>query len=252
MYNAIMRILKSKLGLVAACAVLVLASSTVPAAGPSNQAGHSRPNPQGATGRSEVPVVKLLVNVWDKGGRFTRDMRQEEFRIFEDGMEQKIVQLSYVGVEPLIVGLMIDTSGSRRGQMPGAEREPAKRFFREALVGKSLGFVVTFGEKAYMDSDVTADFAQLDRAIDRGVGEQRGSSALFDAVYAACERASAGLGRRALVMITDGEDNNSQTTLEGAIEIAQRTQTTLFIVRVQVAPRDPQGYAEALHKKKPV
>lgn len=197
-------------------------------------AAREKPNPRA----EPAGMVKLLVNAQDNKGRPVKGMRKEEFHIFEDGREQRIESFADAGTEPLTVGLMIDTSGSRREQFPGAEQGPAKRFFREMLVGKNQGFVVNFDERAFIDADVTANISQLDKAIDRGVRALAGASALFDAVHAACTKISAGLGRRALVIVTDGDDNKSVTKLDAVIEAAQRNQTALYIVRVTYTPRD--------------
>jgi len=197
--------------------------------------------------RVQVQLVNLFVTVRDKHKRIIPDLTQDDFRILEDGQEQKIAFFSRETSLPVTLGLLIDTSGSEQRMLP-AEQEVASRFLKRFLRAKDLAMVITFDLDVDLLSDFTSDQAELERAIQRarinaprvpvsvqGPLPQRGSKGtnFYDAVYLACrEKLASEAGRKALVILTDAEDNGSKVRLEEALETAQRTDAVIHILLV--------------------
>ncbi len=225
-------------------------------------------NPQEPAGpestiRRQVNLVNVFATVRDKSKRIVTDLKQEDFRVFEDNREEKIAFFSRESALPITLGLMIDTSGSEQNRLP-AEQEAASRFLRRVMRKGDEAMVISFDLDVDLLSDFTEDRAQLERAIHRArigavgsggpvtPGPLPSSSApngthFYDAIYLACtDRLVSEAGRKALVIITDAEDFGSKLRLEEAIEAAQRTDTVVHILLV----RDPgQGSRPDIAKK---
>ncbi len=249
--------------------VIVMAASLslarFSAAGPAPQgappkAPAATQEPQQAI-RVQVQLVNLFVTARDKKRRIIPDLTQDEFRVFEDGQEQKIAFFSRETSLPITLGLLIDTSGSEERMLP-AEQEVASRFLKRFLRPKDLTMVISFDLDVDLLTDFTADQAALERAIHRarinaprtpvsvqGPLPQRGSKGtnFYDAVYLACrEKLASEAGRKALVILTDAEDNGSKVSIQEALEAAQRTDTVIHILLVY----DPAyGHNEAAARK---
>jgi VWFA-related protein len=211
--------------------------------------------------RVQVELVNLFITVRDKHKRLITDLTKDDFRVLEDGQEQKIAFFSHETSLPITMGLLIDTSGSE-GRMLPAEQEAASRFFQRVLRKSDLAMVISFDLDVDLLSDFTADRAQLERAIQRarinapstpasvqGPLPQRGPKGtdFYDAVYLACREKLAGeAGRKALVILTDAVDNGSKVRAEDALEAAQRSDTVVHILLVY----DPAyGTNEGVAKK---
>ena len=197
--------------------------------------------------RVQVSLVNLFATVRDKKKRIIPDLTQDEFRIFEDGQPQKVAFFSRETALPITLGLLIDTSGSETRMLP-AEQVAASRFLERVLRKSDLAMVVSFDLDVDLLADFTNDRSVLERAIQRarinapqtpasvqGPLPQRGPKGtnLYDAVYLACrEKLSSEAGRKALVILTDAEDNGSKVKLEEAIEAAQRSDTVIHVLLV--------------------
>jgi len=196
--------------------------------------------------RQQVTLVNLFVTVRDKSKHIMTEMKQEDFQINEDGQPQKIAFFSKEVTLPITLGLLIDTSGSEQNRL-GAEQEAASRFITRVLKKGDEAMVISFDTDVDLLSDFTDSQAQLDRAIRKArvnVGFSGGpisssgrGTAFYDGIYVACnEKLSSEAGRKALVIITDANDEGSKVRLEEAIEAAQRTDTVIHVLLVH----DPQ------------
>jgi len=211
--------------------------------------------------RVQVELVNLFATVRDKKKRLITDLTKADFRISEDRQDQKIAFFSHETSLPITLGLLIDTSGSEERMLP-AEQEAASRFLQRVLRKSDLAMVISFDLDVDLLSDFTSDRGQLERAIKRarinaprtpvsvqGPLPQRGPKGtnFYDAVYLACrEKLASEAGRKALVILTDAEDNGSKMRLEGALEAAQRSDTVIHILLVS----DPAyGANEGVAKK---
>jgi VWFA-related protein len=198
--------------------------------------------------RVGVSLVNLYATVRDKRKAIVADLKQEDFHIYEDDKEQKVAFFSREKTLPLTLGLLIDTSGSERYAL-GYEQDAASRFLGEVLKQKDEAFVITFDTDVDMLADWTSDLGELNRAIRRaqinapGVGgpvtpgpfptSGGGGTNFYDAVYLAChDKMATETGRKALIILTDAEDNGSKLRLKDAIEAAQRADTVVHMLLV--------------------
>jgi VWFA-related protein len=225
-------------------AVAVAASMAVPAV-------PQEPS-QGPTLRSTVNLVNLFATVRDKNKRIVGDMKQEDFKVFEDNQEQKVAFFSKEVTLPITLGLLIDTSGSEQNRL-GAEQEAASRFLERVMRKGDEAMVISFDLDVDLLADFTDDRAQIERAISKArigavsggvvtpgtIPSNTGGTHFYDAVFLACnDKLVTEAGRKALVIITDAQDEGSKLRLEEAIESAQRTDTVVHVLLVH----DP-GYS---------
>jgi VWFA-related protein len=192
----------------------------------------------------QVNLVNLYATVRDKQHRIIPDLTKDDFRIFEDGQQQKVEFFSREINLPITLGILLDTSGSVE-RLLGAEQETAMRFLQRVMRKGDITMLINFDLDADLLADFTDDISVLDRAIHRarinaagpvvtpGTIPTRGpkGTVLYDAVYLACrEKLAEEAGRKAIVILTDAEDNGSKIKLEGAIEAAQRADTVIHIL----------------------
>lgn len=197
---------------------------------------------QGAVIKQQVTLVNLFVTVRDKSKHIMTDLKQEDFHVSEDGQDQKIAFFSKEVTLPITMGLLIDTSGSEQNRL-GAEQEAASRFLTRVLRKGDEAMVISFDT----DVDLLADFTDSQAQLDRGIRKARinagfsggplstapRSTAFYDAIYVACnDKLSTEAGRKAIIVITDADDQGSKVRLEEAIEAAQRTDTVVHVLLV--------------------
>jgi len=202
--------------------------------------------PQGPALKRTVNLVNLFATVRDKSKRIVGDLKQEDFKVYEDNQEQKIAFFSKEVTMPITLGLLIDTSGSEQNRL-GAEQEAASRFLERVMKKGDMGMVISFDLDVDLLADFTDDRGQLERAINKArisavsggvvtpgtIPSNLGGTHFYDAVYLACgEKLASEAGRKALVIITDAEDQGSKLRVEEAIEAAQRTDTVIHILYV--------------------
>lgn len=257
------RTLFSSLFLTVLAAVFLLAAGNgtqVQSAQQGKPPASAQQNPP--TIRVQVALVNLFATVRDGKKRIIPDLTQDDFRILEDNQEQKIASFSRETALPITLGLLIDTSGSESAML-GAEQEAASRFLDRVLRKTDEAMVISFDTDVDLLADWTSDRDLLERAIHRarinaaGAGgpvtpgpfPQRGSKGtnFYDAVYLACtEKLASEAGRKALVILTDANDNGSKLRVEDAIQAAQRTDTVIHILLVY----DPrEGANEGVARK---
>lgn len=174
--------------------------------------------------------VRLAVTIVDKNNRFITNLQQQDFEIFEDSAPQRIESFRPESDLPLDIAVLMDTSNSVKPKLK-FEKEAAISFLYTMLQSRrDRALFMTFDSEVEMHQDFTNRIDLLQQAIDKV--KARGETRLYDAVYSVCEEkmfASSGR-RRAMVIITDGEDTVSEKTLTDAIDIAQRSETTIFAI----------------------
>jgi len=188
---------------------------------------------------TEVKVVSLLATVLNKGGGIVRDLTKDDFALTEDGRPQTIRYFSRETDLPLTLGLMVDTSMSQRRVMD-AERGASFRFLEQVLrQDKDQVFIMQFDMSVHMSQALTSSFRQLGEALafvdtpDRRhlQSQSGGGTLLYDAVIMASKDVmQAQHGRKALIVLSDGEDNGSDATLAAAIDAAQRADTLVYSI----------------------
>jgi VWFA-related protein len=206
------------------------------------------PQSQAPVIRTQVNLVNLFVTVRDKNKRIVTDLKQQDFKLSEDGQDQQIAFFSKEVTLPITLALLLDTSGSEQFML-GAIQDMGGRFMDRVLKKGDEALVMSFDTDVDLLSDFTDDRGQLDRAIRKtrintpmsggmiNPGPVPNShvtgTALYDAIYLACnEKLNTEAGRKAIVIVTDAQDEGSKVRLEEAIEAAQRTDTVVHILLV--------------------
>jgi Ca-activated chloride channel homolog len=202
-----------------------------------SEQGSVSQDPQGDAGqfvfKKKVEEVILHAVVVDQKNDLIPDVPQEEFRVFEDGKPQQITSFHQEHV-PVALGVLIDNSGSMRPKRE-AVNQAALNLARSSDPQDEI-FVVNFGEEYYLDQDFTNDVSKLQAAL--GKIETRGSTALYDAIVASAAhmKQSAALQKRALLVVTDGQDNASQESLEEAVQQLQQKDSPVVYVIALLNP----------------
>jgi Ca-activated chloride channel family protein len=180
---------------------------------------------------TETVNVRLPITVVDgKSNRFVTDLKQTDFEIYEDKVPQRIESFLSESSLPLDVAVLMDTSNSVKPKLK-FEKEAAVSFLYTMLQSRSdRALFVSFDSEVELHQDFTNRVDLLSKAIDKV--KARGDTRLYDAIYRVCEeKMSATQGRRrAMVVITDGEDTASERTLKDAIDIAQSTETVVYVI----------------------
>jgi VWFA-related protein len=220
--------------------------------------------PQGPVIRTQVNLVNLFVTVRDKSKRIVTDLKQDDFKVLEDNQPQQIAFFSKEVTLPITLALMLDTSGSEQYMLPSIQ-DAGGRFIERVLRKGDEALVMSFDSDVDLLSDFTDDRGQIDRAIRKArinipsagsVGNNPGpigsrqitGTALYDAIYLACnEKLNTEAGRKAIVIVTDAQDEGSKVRLEEAIEAAQRTDTVVHILLV-ADPHFGGGNGGVAHK----
>lgn len=176
--------------------------------------------------------VRLPITVLDKKGNFVPGLTKEDFFIFEDRVPHQIETFSDdIGTtSPLYLAVLMDTSPSTAGKLK-FEQESAMNFIQTVVrPRKDRVLFATFDHEIKLRQDFTDKLDLVDRAV-FGVKKTGDQTALFDAVWQFCdEKLRSVAGRRVLVVITDGDDTYSRANIRDAIDIAQRTETTIFAI----------------------
>jgi VWFA-related protein len=191
----------------------------------------------------EVNLVNILFNIRDKKGGLIGNLNKDDFKIFEDGKEQQIKYFNRETDLPLTIGLLIDVSASQMNLIE-VEKNAAYQFFGTVLRKQDLAFLISFGEDAELLQDYTNSPKLLRSGLDglrvnSGVGgfgpgpvptiSQPRGTVLYDAVYlAAADQLKGQVGRKVLVLITDGEDEGSRYKIQQAIEAAQKADAIVY------------------------
>lgn len=195
--------------------------------------------------RSRTDEVNVVFTVMDKKGRHITDLKQNDFRVVDDNKPPEQIRSFQAETNlPLQVGLLIDASNSVRDRFK-FEQESAIEFLNQTIhPGKDKAFVIGFD----VTPEVTQDFTDKTEALAHGVHDLRpgGGTALYDALYYACRdkllKVSKGLTvRRAIILLSDGDDNQSHVSREEAIEMAQRAEAIVYTISTNVSGTKGQG-----------
>ncbi|MGD0361109.1 MAG: VWA domain-containing protein [Bryobacteraceae bacterium] len=192
----------------------------------------------------DVTRVNMLFTVTDKKGRFVTDLTKDDFQVFENKKPQTIAEFTAETDLPLRLGILIDTSNSIRERFK-FEQEAAVSFIQSVVhYGHDKAMVVSFDTSAELVSDLVDDTEKLEAAI-RGL-RPGGGTALFDAVYFACrDKLSKDQPRhkfrRAIVIVSDGDDNQSQVSRDQALEMAQKADVVIYAISTNVIRGETDG-----------
>ena len=180
----------------------------------------------------DVTRVSMLFTVADKKGRFVTDLVKDDFEITENKKQQNIMEFTAESNLPLRLAILIDTSNSIRERFR-FEQEAAVEFVNSLMRPEDKAVVVSFDTAAELVADLTEDTAKLGKAIrDLRPG---GGTALYDAIFFASrdklmQDQPRHKFRRAMVVISDGEDNQSRYTRDQALEMAQKADVVVYTI----------------------
>lgn len=157
----------------------------------------------------EVDLVELPVSVYDGEGRLVKTLVKEDFTVYEDAVVQELTSFEFAESLPLSLGIVIDGSGSMRDAMPIVHEAASEFVSRLVSKEKDQGFVIEFRERPKLLAALGSRATDLSRAI--AETHANGATALYDAVVMALYQLRATPGRKAIVVLSDGEDNHSWT-----------------------------------------
>jgi VWFA-related protein len=218
---------------------------------PSSQ-GQQQPPESSQTLKVQTNLVNVFATVRDKKNGIITDLKQDDFKVYEDGIEQKIAFFSKEMNLPITLAILIDTSGSMQNIL-GAEQDAASRFVRTVMRNKDEALVISFD----FDVNLLADFTEDPEVLEQGIHRARisavsaggvvtpgtipnsnaGGTNLYDAVYLAChDELATEAGRKAVVVLSDAEDTGSKLSLNEAIESAQRSDAVIHFLRLSDEP----------------
>jgi VWFA-related protein len=192
---------------------------------------------------TRVDEVAVVFTVTDKRGRFVKGLKQDDFRILDDKRPVKKVSAFRAETDlPLRVGLLIDASTSIRDRFK-FEQEAAVEFLSQIVrYKKDMAFVLGF-DSVY---DVTQDFSDDNEKLSKGIRKLRpgGGTAMYDALFFSCrdklmKRSDPFATRRAVILLSDGEDTQSRTTLSEAVGVCQRAEAVVYTISTNITGTKP-------------
>lgn len=209
------------------------------------------PEKSGETIKVGVNVVGVFFNVKDKHNALIPNQTKDDFEVFEDGKPQTIKYFTANSDLPLTLGILIDSSGSQL-RVLDMEKEVGGAFLRQILTDKDEAFVIDFNVESELIQDYTRDVKRLQAALNKvkiqsgvvsggsgipGLGQgpvpthNTAGTVLYDAVYlSAHDMLSKEVGRKAMILLTDGEDEGSRLKIRDAIEAAQKADAIVYVL----------------------
>jgi VWFA-related protein len=224
------------------------APTTPPAAQQTQPTSPEESTPTSAPLKVGVNEVNLIFTVTDKRGHFVRDLKQDDFALLDDGKAPtRVSRFTQQTNLPLRVGLVIDASTSIKSRFA---------FEQQSSIGFLLQIIKPKTDRAFvMGFDVTPDLKtdwtnNLD-LLETGVNSLRpgGGTALFDSVYTACKTKLLDVSRgqepvrKAMILISDGDDNQSRAYLDDAIKMCERAETIIYAISTNISPSRGKGDA---------
>jgi VWFA-related protein len=235
-------------------ASMMLALAATPASAqqsaPSGSQGQSD-DQSSETLKVNVNVVQLFFNVKDKKGALIPSLTKDDFQILEDGKAQTIKYFAAESNLPLTLGILIDSSGSQ-ARVLDMEKQVGGEFLSQILRDKDLAFVIDFDVNVDLLQDFTSSVSLLKTALNSARINTAGGSGmgipglgggtvptqgaprgtlLYDAVYLAShDELAQQVGRKAMILLTDGEDEGSQLKIKDAIEAAQKSDSIVYVL----------------------
>ena len=211
-----------------------------------------KPQPSGEIGADTPFVIRgrganlvdLTFSVTDKKGRFITGLKLNNFGLLDDGRQpDSVVAFKQLTNLPLRVGIMLDTSSSIRTRFK-FEQDSAVDFFLQVLHTDDRAFVEGFDVQTYIPQDYTQNIDLLDQGIRKL--RPGGGTALYDALYKTCRDQMLSLKdvtatRKALILVSDGDDNYSRAGMTDAIKMCQRAETIVYTISTDTSPTRGKG-----------
>jgi len=192
----------------------------------------------------DVSRVNMLYTVSDKKGRFVTDLSKDDFEVFEGKKKQSILEFTAETDLPLRLAILIDTSNSIRDRFH-FQQEAATAFVDDTVRPRQdKAMIVSFDTSAELVADLTDDIGELERSIQSL--RPGGGTSLYDAIFFACrdklmQDQPLYKFRRAMVILSDGEDNQSRYTRDQALEMAQKADVTIYTISTNITRIESEG-----------
>lgn len=208
------------------------------------------PSPRTPTFGVEIEVINLTVSVTDSRSRYVTDLKDLDFAVFEDGVRQDLSIFRHEDI-PISMALVIDTSASMDEKLATAQQAAIR--FVKTLRPQDQAQVMQFNDRTTVLQDFTPNHEKLDEAIRRT--EASGPTALHNALYVslkdlAKQKKAGELRRRAVVLLSDGEDTASLVNDEQVLELARKTEIAIYAISLRpsrVPERNRQQFSQATH-----
>lgn len=178
----------------------------------------------------EVHVVELPVSVSDRGGMPIADLKQTDFTVLEDGKPQTITSFNFAANLPISVGVLLDHSGSMVKRMEDA-KTAAAAFFRSIIRKGDRAFIAPFAADPSKDVPFVSHVATLEAQVG-AIPQAGGGTSLYDAVVTGLYRFRSVQGRKALIIISDGDDTTSRLTYDDMLTYARSARVPLYFIGI--------------------
>ena len=183
--------------------------------------------------KTGVELINVTATVTDSSGRFVSGLRKEDFRLFEDGQEQQVTHFNSERV-PVSLGLVVDTSGSMEGERWSSARQALNRFLFQLLGPEDEVFLYRFDNQPELVEGWTTDRERIATGLARI--RPRGATSLYDAVAEALPLAQSGRHRKkAIVVLSDGNDTNSRTTVREIKAMIRSTEVMAYAIGIDTS-----------------
>lgn len=176
-----------------------------------------------------VDLVNVLFTVTDRKGKLVTDLSKNELKLYEDNKLQSITNFSRETDLPLTIALLIDTSTSIRDRFKFEQEAAIDFLYRTLRPRKDKALLITFDSAI----ELVQDFSDNPEALAKAIRQIRpgGGTKMLDAIYLACqEKLKAETGRKIIILISDGDDNLSLETVNSTLEMAQRSDVSIFAI----------------------
>jgi VWFA-related protein len=209
-----------------------------------------RPTPRPPTFEVGIEVINLNVSITDARNRYVTDLLEKQFAVFEDGVRQELMLFTHESL-PISLVLMMDCSASMDEKLKVAQ-DAAVGFVR-TLTAQDLAEVVQFNDRRTVLQDFTSDHGLLEQAIRRT--EASGPTALHNALYVSLkeldkQKSGRQLRRRAVVLLSDGEDTASLVSDDQVLELARKTEIAIYAISLRPGrsqDRNRLAFSQATH-----
>jgi Ca-activated chloride channel family protein len=225
--------------------VLLLALGLAAAAAPAPLGAQARPRSvaQAPVFPTGIEIINLSLSVTDAQNNFVTDLKENDFAVYEDGIRQELSLFTHENL-PISMVIMIDTSASMEEKLPTAQAAAIK--FSKTLRPQDLAQVVAFNDRATTLQPFTNDLGLLEAAIMKT--EASSSTSLHNALYIALkdlmrDKKAAELRRRAIVLLSDGEDTSSLVTDDQVLDLAKKSEINIYAIRLRESRADRQREA---------
>jgi Ca-activated chloride channel family protein len=216
---------------------MVVVAAAVAATGAQAPAQTPAPTPDGFRFKSGVELINVTATVSDDDGRFVSGLTKDDFSVYEDGVKQEVTHFSNERV-PVSLGIALDTSGSMTPDKMSAARSAIDRLIYDLLAKDDELFFVEFSSAADLVQGWTTDRRAISRAV--AGANPSGGTAIYDAVVEALPTAEQGRNRKkALLLISDGNDTNSTATVGQVRQMIRQSEVLVYALGVDGTSRTP-------------